>query len=113
MFAIPSPTTAPQLTTEQHRALLARQVSAELKQSYQQLCRIQQIGIKAVWNHPYLTPQQACDALGTDAGKFFIAHGKLTEAVAAIAAQAGVQPDILLPSAAFAVNEDGTVTVTE
>ena len=73
----------------------------------------QNAGIPVVWNNPKITPQQACDALGTDAAKTFELHGKLTELLIAIAQEGGVQATVKLPTNAFTVNADGTVTVSD
>ena len=58
-----------------------------------------------------MTPQQACDALGTDASKVFDFHASLTGAIVSIAQRDGIQPDIGYPKFSFLRNPDGTVTV--
>ena len=88
-------------------------VLADSRDGYRRLCQLQQQGIRRVWHHPQLTPQQAVAALGTDALRIFQAHGMLTEAIAMIASLDGAQPDVLLPSHSFTTNPDGTVTVGE
>ena len=103
-----------QLTTEQKQAAVASSIKRTAVVNYQQLVRIQKEGIRTVWNNPYgLTPQQVCDALGTDAVKVFDIHGVLTDAIVQIADRDGVTPDVALPKKNFTRNQDGTVTVLE
>lgn len=92
-------------------AVIASQILNRARQNYHQLCNIQKTGINELWHHPSLTPQEVCDALGTNAGKLFVAHGILSNAIVEMAATEGVQPDILLPTKAFTVDHDGKVTV--
>lgn len=62
------------------------------------------------WTHPQgLTPQQVSDSLGTGAASLFIFGGQLQQLCNAI--KAGSCPK--LPSNAFAINPDGTVTILE
>lgn len=67
-----------------------------------------------MWANPDgLTAQEVCDAVGTDAATLIIAHGALTGAVVQAATAGGANPMefITLPTYAFTVNPDGTVTV--
>lgn len=84
------------------------------QRTYRELCKAQKEGMQQVWDNPDgLTPQQACDALKTEAGSYFAAHRKLTELIVSLAAAATppVAPDITLPTHKYTLNEDGTVTV--
>jgi hypothetical protein len=113
MLKLDNPSQAPVETKEAAAARLAAAVTASSRANYQQLCQIQKRGIDSIWNHPTLTPQEACNALGTGAKDLFIAHGILTSAIVNIAALAGVLPDIKPPTFAFTINPDGTVTVSD
>lgn len=113
IFTPPSAPAAPEPDLEREAEILRARVLADTADGYRQLCRIQKLGIERIWHHPRLTPQQAVDALGTDAAPVFQAHGALTQVIAAVAALDGAEPDIVLPTHAFAVNPDGTVTVGE
>lgn len=76
------------------------------------LCQMQQQGINEVWRNNFgLTPQQVCDALGSDAASAFDLHSRLTSAIVKIAIAAGVTPDVISPTNKFTVNPDGTVTI--
>lgn len=113
IFATPAAPEAPEVSLTREAARLRAAVLSDARDGYKRLCQIQKQGITRIWNHPRLTPQQAVDALGTDAARIFQAHGALTQVIADIAALDGVQPDLLLPTHAFAANPDGTITVGE
>lgn len=81
--------------------------------SYRQLCEIQKRGIDLVWNNSDLTPQEILDGLGSDASKIFQYHGALTDYIVSLASIENIQPDIKLPTNAFELNPDGTVTVLD
>lgn len=105
----PTPRTLTLAEKQQQAAERIRRTSAA---NFEILQRMQREGISMVWrNTSGLTPQQVCDGLGTDAGKAFDMHGRLTEFILGIAAVEGVQPKISLPTFAFTRNPDGTVTV--
>ena len=75
---------------------------------------VEKEGIAKVWHSPLgLTPQQVCDAAGSDAVQLFTVHGILTECLVAIVTASGIAPNIDLPTNAFIKNEDGTVTVLD
>ena len=104
--------TAPSL--QEIQVNVARSIRGTALSNYRTLCQMQQQGINEVWRNNFgLTPQEVCDALGTDAASAFILHGKLTESIIAIATAGGVTPDILAPTNNFTLNEDGTVTILE
>lgn len=113
IFTPPSAPAAPEPDLEREAEILRARVLADTADGYRQLCRIQKLGIERIWHHPRLTPQQAVDALGSDAARIFQAHGALTQVIAAVAALDEVEPDLLLPTHEFTVNPDGTVTVGE
>lgn len=108
-----NPRTAQQV--REQAALLAPQRASTLgTRMFMQLVEIQRKSISFVWNHPRgLTPQEVCDALGTEAGKAFQIHGLFTQAILDIAAVDEVTPDIALPDKAFTVNQDGSVTILD
>lgn len=100
--------------TRSKAEILAARTRQVAKSNYEQLCRMQKDGIRMIWaNAQGLTPQEACDAIGTECAKVFQLHGFLTEAIVKIASTAGVAPDISLPTFAFTANEDGTVTISD
>lgn len=103
----------PQISLEREAAVLRARVMADSREGYRRLCELQKQGINRIWHHPRLTPQQAIDALGTNAVRIFQAHGALTEVIVAVAALDEVAPDILLPTNGFTANPDGSVTVGE
>lgn len=109
----PNPRSARQVR-EQAIQLVPQRVAALGTRMFTQLVEMQRKSISFVWDHPRgLTPQEVCDALGTEAGNAFHIHGMFTQAILDIAAVEGVTPDILLPDKAFTVNADGTVTVLD
>lgn len=81
--------------------------------TYQQLVITQAEGIKKLWKNPQATPQQLCDAMGTDAAKVFSAHAKLTTLLLELAPMLGRTFVPALPEKNFTVNPDGTVTVLD
>lgn len=113
IFANPTTPEVPERSIERESAILRSAVLADAREGYRRLCQIQKQGITRIWNHPRLTPQQAVDALGSEAARIFQAHGALTQVIAAVAALDEVEPDLLLPTHEFTVNPDGTVTVGE
>lgn len=113
IFSRPNAPEAPERSIEREAAILRSGVLADAREGYRRLCQIQKQGITRIWNHPRLTPQQAVDALGSDAARIFQAHGALTQVIAAVAALDEVEPDLLLPTHEFTVNPDGTVTIGE
>lgn len=113
IFSLPNATDAPERSIKREAAILRAAVLSDAREGYRRLCQIQKQGIKRIWNHPRLTPQQAVDALGIDAARIFQAHGALTQVIAAVAALDEVEPDLQLPTHEFTINPDGTVTVGE
>lgn len=88
------------------------------RRTFSTMLEAQRLGIDLLWHGEAqglhnLTPQQVCDALGEDAAKIFSFHGALTDFVAQQAIADGVSVDLKLPPNAFAVNQDGTVTVSD
>lgn len=111
IFSPPAAPEAPEISLAREASRLRAAVLADAREVYKRLCQIQKQGITRIWHHPRLTPQQAVDALGTDAARIFQAHGALTQVIATVAALDGVQPYLLLPTHEFAANPDGTITV--
>jgi len=112
VFTNPPLVPQPPFTLERLQARAAQRLSTTAKTQYAALCRMQKDGIAAIWaNREGLTPQQVCDAVGANAGKLIQAHGALTAAIITAANLDGTDPDIGLPTHAYTVNPDGTVTV--
>ena len=100
-------------TLDQKKEAVKRDVINMGQRHYDQLCRIQKEGIDIMWNNPTLTPQEVSDAVGVDAAVLISAHGDLTEAIIKAATSSGIEPNIKLPTNAFVINQDGTVTISE
>jgi len=99
-------------TLEEKQNQASRQIINMGQRHYSQLCRMQKEGIDAMWHNKNLTAQEVADAVGVDGGVLIAAHGALTSAIISAATAAGITPDIKLPTNAFTVNSDGTVTVS-
>lgn len=89
------------------------QIQSAARRNYQQLVEMQKSGIRALWHAAPATPQDICDSLGNQAAKVFAAHGALTSLIVRIAQLDGTTPDILLPTHAFTIHGDGTVTILD
>lgn len=87
-------------------------IKAFCKKAYEDITRLQKMGIDMVWSHPELTSQEIVNALGEDAAKIFQYHGALTTYLVNLAATEGVDPDIKLPTNAFTV-ENGSITILD
>lgn len=111
IFSEPKAPQPPERNITRESSILRAAILAGAREGYRRLCQIQKQGINHIWHHPRLTPQQAIDSLGDEAARIFQAHGALTQVIAVVAALDGVEPDILLPTDEFTVNQDGTVTV--
>jgi hypothetical protein len=105
--------TSSQTAAEQAAAKLrkiADDLFAEMKKQYV-------AAYKLVWsNSSGLTPQQVCDAIGTDAATMFAASAKLSELLAMVAPSAASLSNVSLacPTGyAYTSNTDGTVTITQ
>lgn len=105
------PETSTTLQTKQEA--FAKSLKAFMESSYRNLELTQNRGISILWKSSALTPEEAVEALGTDAKKIFQLHGILTQALLDMAAVDGTQPQIALPTNAFTLNDDGTVTVLD
>ena len=82
--------------------------------SFEELLKTQNQGIKMLWEHPELTPQEIIDKLGADAIKVFQFHGALTDLILGIAAADGVDVSerLKFPKYAFTIDQDtGKITV--
>jgi hypothetical protein len=86
----------------------------------QAMIEMQQLGIKGLWRHKTLTPQQVCDALGSGSAARFVFQGILTTALMQMqGAERALQGEgetpidygLLWPSKQWTVNPDGTVTI--
>ena len=76
-----------------------------------QLTTLVNAGTRLVWNNPTgATPQQVCDALGTQAGAVFAAAQGLALLLEQVT---GVLPATTPANWSAVVNADGTVTVTQ
>lgn len=101
-------------SVEAKQARAATRVLTASKSGYSQLLRLQKEGIELVWkSRDGLTPQQVCDGLGTKAGKIFAIHAALTDALIAAQQADGIAINVALPTNAFTINPNGTVTISE
>ncbi len=97
-------------TTEGKQSIVANQIRAQVTQSFTGLKRVSDAIAALVFSNSLgLTPQQVCDAIGSDAGSLV----GLSQAVGAILN--GQKPGTvnLDPPAGLTVtvNQDGTVTI--
>lgn len=84
------------------------------RHAYEVISNIQKNGINILWRDNEFTPQEIIDELGQDALKIFQYHGALTQYLIGLAQAEGIQPNIILPSNAFTVDQqNGTITVSE
>lgn len=110
MPLLPSDPGALTLQEKQDRTLTS--CRALIARNWQAMVNCQNDGIDLVWHNAFgLTPQEAIDALGTDAVKVFAFHSALTTLLATQAAADGVTPALKFPTYAFTENQDGTITV--
>lgn len=100
-------------TKEQQLANVTRQIKNLSKNCFEELLKIQSQGIKLVWNHYSLTPQEIIDALGEDAIKIFQFHGKMTDYINTIATIEGISVNLAYPKNSFTVDAQGKITVTD
>jgi hypothetical protein len=91
---------------------ISKTVNIMSSRTYNDLARVQKLGIDLIWNNKEFTPQQVIDSLGDDAAKIFAVHGKLTDYLMTISALDGVEYIPALPTNAFTV-DDGKITVTD
>lgn len=111
---LPQPAQQSTLTEAQKLEQLQRQLVITTQSSYRQLCQIQKQGIDLFWhNRDGHTPQQVADAAGINGASMLAFHGALTDLIVGVATQAGVAPDIKLPTNAFTIAPTGIVTVLE
>ena len=97
-----------ELTLEQKQERLKKQVARKSYETFQAMVGNYSEIKRMMWqNQQGLTPQQAFDALGTNAAELFQLSSVLVQAVNS------VKPNTLDPAQPyeFTVNEDGTVTV--
>ena len=116
---------------------VAQLVSNSTINTLRSLADVQREGIKVVWNHPILSPQEVVDELGPNGLEAFREHGSLTNLVIERAAMQGVTVlgrtaisgtmhtlipgaegnalsiTISLPEFDFAFSEDGKVTISD
>lgn len=93
---------------------VANRIRGMSANTFEQLAHTQKRGIDLVWHNPRgLTPQEVCDGLGTDAGSVFRLHSELTKTLVTVATLDGVDYTPALPTNAYQVNDDGTVTILD
>jgi len=101
------------LTDAEKLQRIANTIKAISSRTYEDLVRVQKLGINSVWNNREFTPQQIIDALGDDVSKIFAVHGKLTDYLVDISSIDNVSYTPALPTNAFTINADGSITVTD
>lgn len=95
---------------------LAASLIGEVNQTYLNLIYIQNKGVKDLWHHKILTPDSILAAMGTEAGKVFEYHARLTQFLLEMEAEAGItESKVIFPPAdkAWMIHEDGTVTIND
>jgi len=98
---------------EQQLLSVTRQIKNLSKMCFDQLLKTQAQGIKLVWNHYSLTPQEIIDALGDDALKIFQFHGGMTDYINTIATLEGIDVELKYPTNSFTIDAQGKITVTD
>lgn len=107
-------TQTPQIPTDAEKLqAVVRNIKTISTRTYGDLVRVQKMGIESVWNNREFTPQEIIDALGEDAIKVFNMHGRLTDYLVDISAIDNVPYTPDLPTNAFTINADGSITVTD
>lgn len=101
-------------TKESNQRKVAEQILELAAHTHRQTVSQQNDGISILWNNYMgLTPQEVCDALGTDAAKIFRMHSLLTTYLVAVAEVDGISAEVSVPTNAFTANSDGTVTILD
>lgn len=100
-------------TTEAKQAATKARILAIARAVWTDLQIRQHDGMDEFWRNPQgLTPQEVADAFGTDCGKLFAFNSALVEFLTTQGQIGGATPEIRLPSHQFAVNQDGTVSIS-
>jgi len=99
-------------TREQILATVARRIRQTAIDSFKTISKIQEDGIRLVWESNSFTPQEIVDALGEDAPKIFQYHGALTDYLSTITEVDGVEYTPAKPKNAFSV-VDGTIVISD
>lgn len=106
---LPTPTTP-------NKEIMLNQVVSRVKnlskECFNDLVRTQREGIKIVWEHEHLTPQEIIDEMGADVFKIFQFHGGLTQFILMLAQGDGATVEVEYPTHSFTANlSAGTITV--
>lgn len=100
------------LTLEEKQSRTLTSCEALIARNWQNMVNCQHDGIDLIWHNAFgLTPQEAIDALGTNAVKVFAFHAALTLLLYTQAQAEGITVVLKFPTFAFTENEDGTITV--
>lgn len=97
-------------TKEQIKEEVANQIARESQEFYETLVRRYNDVMQKFWKHNKLTPQEICDALGTDAESLFDSGSQLATFILTIKP---TETRLKLPEFVSVHNADGTVTITE
>ena len=98
-------------TSQEVAERVAERIVNMSRETFNQLVRVQRQGITALWEQSKATPQEIIDALGENAVKVFSYHAKITDLVKELATDEGIDVDVKLPTNAFTIDLDGTITV--
>lgn len=106
------PQAPPTPSKEQMLKRVSNQILTLAKQTFNQCVEAQRDGVKLVFEHPHLEPQEILDHLEDKALKVFQYHGGLTEFVAQIAQNDGAVVELKSIPQSYTVNlSAGTITL--
>jgi hypothetical protein len=105
-MALITPPKTPTLSKEQEQHRLKATLGGKVNILFRQMLAVYTDGMASIWQNAALTPQEAFDAFGTDAGELVRLAGVLKDAM-----NSAKPGSISHAPAAFTVNEDGTVMV--
>ena len=97
-------------TKDQIKADVANTIAKESQEFYETLVRRYNDVMNKFWNHQKLTPQEICDALGTDAKSLFDNGTQLATMILTIKP---TEDRLKLPEFESVKNSDGSVVITE
>jgi hypothetical protein len=100
-------------TKQQQLLNTTNQIKNLSKTCFEQLLKTQEQGIKLLWNHHSLTPQEIIDSLGDDAIKIFQFHGKMTDYINTIATIENINVNLSYPKYSFTIDDQGKITVSD
>lgn len=102
----PSPAPEPDLAQQ-----TAREIRNHVQATWRRMQWSQAECFRLLWNHPTLTPQQVCDALGAEASQLFAVGGDLSTLI--LKYDPAYPEANWMPPVMPVFHEDGTVTIPD